>query len=331
VTGDGPSTGMRAAGWLISQPARDGYSGAMAYFRYDGQRLAYTVYGRGPRVTILLPGLLLSQKMQARLAQALAARGNRVITFDPLGHGDSDRPRDMWRYSMPAFAQQTVGLLDHLELERAIVGGTSLGANITLEVASLAPDRLRGMILEMPVLDNAIPACAAAFTPVLFALTFGEPVMRAVAFISRVAPRRGVPFLLQIGLDWLAQDPGPSGAVLQGIIFGRTAPHRTERRLFDAPALVIGHPRDPVHPFSDADMLAAELPNARLIDADSIIELRLRPDRLTNKIAQFVDECWGGTAAAASAPQASADGASAQGASAGGAGARTRRRRAAAG
>jgi pimeloyl-ACP methyl ester carboxylesterase len=230
--------------------------------------------------------------MQTPLARELAARGNRVVTFDPLGHGESDRPRDMWRYSMTAFAHQAVALLDHLELECAVVGGTSLGANITLEVASFAPDRLRGMVIEMPVLDNAIPACAAAFTPLLFALTFGEPLTKRLARALRVIPRRRVPFLLDIGLDALAQEPGPSGAVLQGIIFGRTAPHRTERRTFQAPALVIGHPRDPVHPFSDADMLAAELPNARLIDANSIIELRLRPARLTAKIAAFVDECW---------------------------------------
>jgi pimeloyl-ACP methyl ester carboxylesterase len=113
-----------------------------------------------------------------------------------------------------------------------------------------------------------------------------------------------VPFLAELWLDVLAQDPGPSAAVLQGIIFGRTAPHRKDRRTFHAPSLVIGHPRDPVHPFSDADMLAAELPNARLVDASSIIELRVRPARLTAKIAEFVDECWSeepGAAAAASA------------------------------
>jgi hypothetical protein len=98
--------------------------------------------------------------------------------------------------------------------------------------------------------------------------------------------------MLELGLDWLAQDPGPSAAVLQGIIFGRTAPDRSERCTFQAPALVIGHPRDPVHPFSDADMLAAELPNATLIDANSIIELRLRPARLTARIAAFVEDCW---------------------------------------
>jgi pimeloyl-ACP methyl ester carboxylesterase len=80
--------------------------------------------------------------------------------------------------------------------------------------------------------------------------------------------------------------------VLQGLFFGRIAPHRSERRTFEAPALVIGHPRDPVHPFSDADMLAAELPNGRLLNADSIVELRTKPERLTEEIAAFVDACW---------------------------------------
>ena len=266
----------------------------MAHFTHDGQRLAYTIHGEGPRPTILTPGLLLSQKMQIPLARTLAKRGNRVITFDPLGHGDSDRPRQMWRYSIADFAEQVLALLDHLELDQAVVGGTSLGANISLEVAATAPERLRGMIIEMPVLDNAIPACAAAFTPLLFSLTFGEPVMKAVARAVRVLPRERAPFLIELALDSLAQDPGPSGAVLQGILFGRTAPDHTVRQKLETPALVIGHPRDPIHPFSDADMLTGELPNARLVDANSIVELRTHPARLTTKIAEFLDTCWRG-------------------------------------
>jgi pimeloyl-ACP methyl ester carboxylesterase len=264
----------------------------MAEFHLDGQRLAYTVYGEGSRTTVLLPGLLLSQKMQAPLARELAARGNRVVTLDPLGHGASSRPRDQWRYSISAFAEQTVALLDHLGIDRAVVGGTSLGANVSLEVALRAPERLAGMVLEMPVLDHAIAACGAAFTPLLFALRFGEPAMRALARGARAVPRRPLPFLAQVGLDWLSQDPGPSAAVLNGILYGRAAPGHLERAQFQTPALVIGHPRDPVHPFSDAGMLASELPNARLVNARSIFELRVRPSRLTNKIAAFVRQCW---------------------------------------
>ncbi len=264
----------------------------MQYFEHDGQRIAYSVYGEGPRSILLLPGLLLAQRMQEPLARALAARGNRVILMDPLGHGASDRPRDMWRYSMTAIAGQAIGLLDHLGIGEAIVGGTSLGANATLEVAAAAPQRLRGMLLEMPVLDNGLLGSALSFTPLLVALTFGEPLMKVVQQVARRVPRTPLPLVAEITADWLSQDPGPSAAVLQGLFFGRIAPHRDIRRTFTAPALVIGHHRDPIHPFSDAGMLADELPNGRLLNASSVLELRTRPERLTGEIADFVDGCW---------------------------------------
>jgi len=261
-------------------------------FRHDDRSLAYRIYGEGPRVAVLLHGLLLSQRMHEPLARALAERGNRIVTLDLRGHGSSDRPPDMWRYAMGFFAQDVVALLDHLGVDEAVVGGTSLGANATLEVASLAPARLRGMVIEMPVLDNALLACAVAFTPLMVALTFGEPVMKAVSRLTRLIPQRGVPWAANVLLDTVRQDPAPSAAVLQGIFAGRTAPHRTERRTFTTPALVIGHHRDPVHPFSDAGLLAEELPNARLLEASSILELRVAPERLTREIADFIDECW---------------------------------------
>ena len=260
-------------------------------FEHQGHRLAYSEYGSGPRPLILLPGLLLSRKMHAPLAEALAEKGNRVVCLDLLGHGESDRPRDMWRYSMPLFAEQAVGLLDHLELDEAVVGGTSLGANVTLEVAALAPQRLRGMVVEMPVLDNALLACAIAFAPLLVWLTLGEPVARLLSRAVRLVPR-GLSDLTDVGLDWVSQDPRPSSAVLQGLFFGRTAPPREERALMETKALVLGHPRDPIHPFSDADMLLHELPHATLVEATSILELRLSPERLTGEIAAFLDECW---------------------------------------
>ncbi len=262
-------------------------------FRSRGQRLAYTIHGQGDRPVVLLPGLLLPARMNTPLATHLAERGHRVILLDPLGQGNSTRPRDMWRYSMSQHAGDVVALLDHLKLDQAVVGGTSLGANITLEVASAAPGRLRGMVLEMPVLDNALVACAVAFAPLLVAVTIGEPVMRVVSRLARLIPSSPVPFNLDILLDSIRQDPAPSGAILQGLFFGRTAPHREERRTFTAPALIIGHHRDPVHPFSDAGMLSRELPNARLIEASSIFEMRLRPDRLYGEIDTFLEQAWG--------------------------------------
>ena len=117
----------------------------MPYFRYEGQRLPYTEFasetepasgdapgrrgrrGRCQRRELKPPGqaadpaarpAALSQEMHRPLAEALAARGNRVITVDLLGHGRSDRPRDMWRYSMATFGEQIVALMDHLGSSR---------------------------------------------------------------------------------------------------------------------------------------------------------------------------------------------------------------------
>jgi pimeloyl-ACP methyl ester carboxylesterase len=105
-------------------------------------------------------------------------------------------------------------------------------------------------------------------------------------------PRSLLPFYGNVLLDTVRQEPGPSGAVMQGLFFGRVAPHRSIRRTVTAPTLVIGHRRDPVHPFSDSGQLVDELQNGRLLEASSILELRIAPERLTNEIARFVDECW---------------------------------------
>jgi pimeloyl-ACP methyl ester carboxylesterase len=260
-------------------------------FTHGGFRLVYSDYGSGRRPFVLVPGLLLPRSMHDPLARSLAERGNRVITIDPLGHGESDRPPDMWRYTMGLLADQVVALMDHLELEEAVVGGTSLGANVTLETCVRIPDRLRGAVIEMPVLDNALLGCAVAFAPLLVYLTVGLPVARVVSGVMRRLPRTPSA-LLNVGLDWAGQDPKPSGAYLQGLFFGRIAPPRSERSQIETRSLVIGHPRDPVHPFSDADCLVRELRNGRILEANSMLELRLSPERLTNEIGRFLDECW---------------------------------------
>jgi pimeloyl-ACP methyl ester carboxylesterase len=261
------------------------------HFHFEGHRLVYDEYGSGERVVLLLPGLLFSRKMHRPLAETLAGRGHRVLCLDLLGHGDSDRPPEMGNYSMTTFGRQAIGLIEHVGVEQAVIGGTSLGANATLEAAVAAPERVRGLLVEMPVLDNALLGCALAFTPLLVGLTFGAPVARLTSRAARVAPRTGS-LLPDMLLDWVSQDPKPSASVLQGLFFGRAAPPSEERRAIDQETLVIGHYRDPVHPFSDSDMLVRELPNARLVQASSVLELRLTPERLTNEIVEFVERCF---------------------------------------
>jgi pimeloyl-ACP methyl ester carboxylesterase len=256
----------------------------------DGHRLVHDQYGSGERTVVLLHGLLMRRSMHAPLAAALAAGGFRVICLDLLGHGDSDRPLDRRLYSMELYARQVLAVLDELGVASAVIGGTSLGANVALEVAIQAPDRLSGMVLDMPVLEDSQTFWAFVIGPVLAMHILGAPLLRVLAFVARRIPRGR--HLRDIALDWIRQDPGPSREVLLGLVYGRKAPPTAQRRAIRVPALVLAHRRDYSHAISDAYTLVDELANARLVRAKSIVELRARPERLTKEIVQFVGECW---------------------------------------
>ena len=259
-------------------------------FSHAGRTISYTDHGEGARVLVLTHGLLMDNRMFTHVAAALAARGHRVITVDMLGHGASDQPHDMTVYSMTHFGNDVIALLDHLGVEQAVIGGTSLGANVALEAAVAAPHRVRGLVLEMPVLEHGIAAAAAVFVPLAVAIRLSKNGMRLVSWASRKIPRTH--FLVDLLIDFVRRDPEASLAVLDGLTFGRIAPPLEERRRLPHPTLVIGHVSDPIHPFSDAEQTTRELANARLITAQSIYEWRLRPTRLDNELTGFLDEVW---------------------------------------
>jgi pimeloyl-ACP methyl ester carboxylesterase len=257
----------------------------------DEDRVEYTEYGGGEDWVVLIHGQLMPRRMHQPLARAIAGAGFHVVTVDLLGHGRSDRPTDPMQYSMTAFGEQVVALLDHLGAEEAVIGGTSLGANVSLEVADMAPDRVRGLLLEMPVLDNAVEAGILAFAPLMFLARFVPVSITATRAVTKLVPRGLVPFWAGIVLDTLNQRPAPMAAAIHGIFFGRVAPSSKLRRRITAPALVVGHPRDPIHPWADAALLAEEMPHARFLEAHGILEWRLRPQRLTEEAVAFVTEC----------------------------------------
>jgi pimeloyl-ACP methyl ester carboxylesterase len=261
-------------------------------FFVDGDRLEYTEYGYGHRWVVLVHSQLMPRRMHQPLARTLAGAGFHVVTVDLLGHGRSDRPLDPKEYSMTAFGEQVVALLDHLGADEAVVGGTSLGANVSLEVADVAPERVRGLLLEMPMLDNALEAGMIAFGPLLFLARFVPVSVSLTRRLSRWVPRGVVPFWAGIALDTLDQQPAPMAATIHGLFFGRIAPSSRRRRQIQAPALVVGHPRDPIHPAADAAMLSDEMPNARFVEARSIAEWRATPERLDAEAVDFVTRCW---------------------------------------
>lgn len=260
------------------------------YFDNAGRRIAYRVVGEGSRTLVFSHGLLMDVRMFSYLAPKLASHGHRVVLVDMLGHGASAQPHEMTAYSMSQFGADVIALLDHLNIDQAVVGGTSLGANVALEAAVRAPSRIRGLVIEMPVLENGIAAAAGMFVPLALALRVSGRTLGVVSKIFKKIPRSFV--YVDVLLDFVRRDPHASLAVLDGITFGRIAPPSEERRTLRQPTLVIGHGSDPLHPFGDADMVARELPNARLIEARSFFEWRVAPARLNGELIAFLDEVW---------------------------------------
>ncbi len=261
----------------------------MGSFAYQGYELRYEEHGFGDRVVVLLHGLLLDANVNRGLARAFASNGYRVILLDLLGHGRSDKPDDARLHRFDRYAEQVIALLDDLSIDKAVIGGVSLGADVSLQVAVLAPQRLHGLIVEMPVLEQATPFAALLFVPLLLGVQFGGPVARWTSKLWSHVPRTRLDTLNSV-LNLLSAPPEVTAAVLHGILVGPVAPDIERRRAISVPTLVIGHKRDLLHPFTDATNLVDEISGARFLQANSILELRTRPERLTPRIVAFVDE-----------------------------------------
>ena len=264
----------------------------MATFDRDGLVLSYEDLG-GPRdrTVVFLHGLLLSSEMMLPIARSF--HGDfRPVLLELHGHGRSSRPVEGTHYSMSSFALDTVALLDALGAERAGFFGTSLGADVALEAMLEFPDRVAGAVLEMPVLERGARFARRMFRPIA-AMLRARGAARTLAFVSRRLPDLRYYPGFKESLAILAENPVSGAAVIEGLL---ATAEQTDRwpdvERCPVPALVIGHPRDPLHTFGDASDLARRLPNGRLLRARSILELRVRPQRIVGAAKQFLGRCF---------------------------------------
>jgi pimeloyl-ACP methyl ester carboxylesterase len=258
---------------------------------WNDHSLSYEVHGDGPRLFVFIPGLLLSAACNRQLARGIAARGHRVVVPELLGHGRSDAPRHATEYRLEYLGEQVLALLDHLGADEAVVGGVSLGANVTLQLAVTHPERLRAAVLEMPVLERGGVTAVSLFTPLLFLLRALPAPSRLVMSTIRKLPRS--PWdAANAFLDAASGDPRATAALLHGLQAGPLAPPGSERRRIAVPTLILGHARDLLHPIDDATALLEELPSSRFLRTRSMFEARTRPGRVIEAVSDFLDESW---------------------------------------
>ncbi len=119
----------------------------MPYVQTNDIRTYYESFGTG-RPLVLIGGSVFGRRNWAMAWEAFA-REFEVISYDQRGYGRSDRPLE--RYTMEVWVDDIAALLDALEIGRAHIAGTSMGAMVALAFAAKYPERCLGVVSDCPL------------------------------------------------------------------------------------------------------------------------------------------------------------------------------------
>ena len=117
----------------------------MAFLDRDGVRIYFEEHGEGPAV-LLTHGYGASARMWRGQMEALCDR-YRVIAWDMRGHDRSDYPDDPGPYSHDATVADMAAILDAGGVQKAVVGGLSLGGFMTLAFNLAFPERVAALMV----------------------------------------------------------------------------------------------------------------------------------------------------------------------------------------
>jgi 3-oxoadipate enol-lactonase len=246
------------------------------WFESDGARLFALDVGQGYPIVFFHGGL--ADHRAALFRVSSLANTYRLIAPDLRGSGRSVYAGSL---SWDRFADDVDALLNHLGIERAVVGGTSMGSAVALRFALRYPARTRGVILLSPVYPGADRGLAEASTAAMRvmreagerALEYGVDALRPL-FDRLQPPIRDVAIEMMLGFD------AASVAATTRFLASNAQPIETVGELanIDVPAMVVPG-SDEEHPAEVADLYARHLRRAVVADPT-------RPD-LVDEIAAF--------------------------------------------
>jgi 3-oxoadipate enol-lactonase len=229
----------------------------------NGIFLSYGDQGSGPAV-ILLHGFPLTRSMWEPQQEALVQAGFRLVTPDLRGFGESDAPEGP--YSMSLFADDIIALLDYLEIDRAVIGGMSMGGYILLNLLERYPERVVAACF-ITTRSTSDSEAAKAGRLALLERTKRNGT-RTVAELSTATLLAGEtlernPELVNTVYRWMtsADIKGIEGA-LHALLDRKD--YTSLLVYFDLPTLVIGADQDSAVQPEDLRILVEGLPNSEL-------------------------------------------------------------------
>jgi len=268
--------------------------GVMPKARVNGINISYSVGGKGEPLFMIMG---LGGESGDWVLQARAFKKHyQVITFDNRGVGKSDKPSES--YTVKTMADDTVGLMEHLGIDKAHILGVSMGGMIAQEVAINHPERVRKLILvsttagrdekggHSPELLRAMGLKEDFSDEDIRSADIGKVMtsLNAHAFSSGAIKTVAVPFCwVRTKLFGIEGLKGQFEAVMT---------HSTPGRLhtIKAATLVIAGTEDRIVPSRSSDVLASRIPDARLvkIEGGSHTLLAEKRGRFNREVLDFL-------------------------------------------
>jgi 3-oxoadipate enol-lactonase len=237
----------------------------MLSFECRAARLFVVEQGAGSPIVFLHGGLADHRASTLRLAPL--ARSHRLITPDVRGAGRSTFSDEL---SWDLLADDVAALLQHLRLERAVIGGISAGSAIALRFALRHPERVAALVLASPVygglergLDEA-PRRAMERMVAYGGRTLSEGIEALLPLFDALPPAvRDIALTMARGFD-----PASVATTIRFLASGaQPFEQLAELALIQAPVLIVPG-SDPEHPAEIAELYAQWLPNVRLVAPD---------------------------------------------------------------
>jgi pimeloyl-ACP methyl ester carboxylesterase len=261
----------------------------------DGVRLAGESAGEGPPI-VLLHGLTATRRYVVMGSKKLGRSGYRVIGYDARGHGESSPAPEPARYEYSDQVADLEAVLDHFELERAVLAGNSMGATTAMALAIEKPERVSALVQITPAYmqPRSEPAELAAWERLADGLESGG----VEGFIEAWEPEVN-PQWLESALAVARQRLGRHrhleavADALRVVPRSRAWDGIEDLEWVELPTLVVGSrdEADPGHPLSVAEAYAARLPDAKLIvEQEGKSPLAWQGAQLSAKIDEFLRE-----------------------------------------
>jgi 3-oxoadipate enol-lactonase len=209
-----------------------------------------------------------------------------VVTFDNRGIGKTDRPTE--QYTIKTMADDVIGLMDYLVIDKAHILGLSLGGMVAQEIAISYPHRVRKLILgstfatkrtgevtpESPRYSGVEKALS---NTTMQNLEFDKLMKFMISAAFNKALYR-IFFTLVLRIQRKSIDIEGYFEQIRAVSDYDTA---DRLHLIQAPTLVITGTGDRLVSSHDSDTIAARIPNAKLVKVDSgshafFIEMRGR-------------------------------------------------------